>query len=159
MTQIDRIYQEYFTDVYKYLLVITKNEALAEELTQETFFKAMKNLKKFKGECSIYSWLCTIAKNTYLNFIKKQKNFSSLSESENNIFDESSLIEKIEENETSFEIHQALHSLDEPYKEVFQLKIFGELSYTQIAKLFNKTESWARVTYHRAKLKIREKIK
>ncbi len=159
MTNIDEIYREYFTDVYKYLLVICKNETLAEELTQETFFKALKSINKFEGESSIYSWLCSIAKNTYFTYLKKQKRQESFDELSPVICEHTSLNETLEENETTFEIHQALHNLAEPYKEVFHLKTFGDLSYSQIAKLFNKTESWARVTYHRAKIKLKEILK
>lgn len=158
MTNIDQIYIQYFSDVYKYLLVLSKNETLSEELTQETFFKALKSIKKFKGECSIYSWLCQIAKNTYLSYVKKEKRLESYDDFEHIIYENDVLDEKLEQKETAVEIHKALHNLEEPYKEVFYLKTFGELPYCQIAQLFNKTESWARVTYHRAKIKLKEKI-
>ena len=155
MTDIDKVYRKYFTDVYRYILSLCKNEALAEEITQESFFKALKGLDSFKGECSLYAWLCQIAKNTYLTHLKKQKRFTE-NEPE---FELQSNTKTIEEEydlkEKSYLLHKALHKMEEPYKEVFTLRTFGELSFSQIAELFGKTESWARVTYHRARLKLR----
>lgn len=155
MADFEAIYDLYFRDVYKYALSLAKNATLAEEITQETFFKALKNLDRFDGRCKLYVWLCQIAKNTYLTHLKKEKKHRQLSES-----DESP--ENIELNftnkESALEIHHILHNLEEPYKEVFSLRTFGELSYTQIAALFGKTESWARVTYYRAKCKIKEEL-
>ncbi len=157
MLGIDQIYREYFSDVYKYLLVLTKNEHLAEEITQETFFKALRSIDKFKGDCSVYSWLCQIAKNTYFTHLKKEKKADKNTADNSETYIENGFFQ-IEDSESAFLIHSALHNLDEPYKEVFYLKFFTELSYNQIAQLFNKSESWARVTYHRAKLKLKEKL-
>ncbi len=157
MPDINEVYTEYFSDVYKYLLVLCKNETLAEEITQETFFKALKNINKFKGECSVYSWLCQIARNTFFTYQKKQKRIDNNLQTQYD-FEVNIVFESLEQTETVLEIHKALHSLDEPYKEVFYLKVFSELPYSKIAEIFCKSESWARVTYHRAKLKIKEKL-
>lgn len=156
MTDFTQIYHLYFKDVYKYTLVLCKNEALAEEITQETFFKALKGINDFNGSCKMRVWLCQIAKNTYFTYLKKEKNLSYNEELEEAYYDhlEQTLINK----DAAFEIHKLLHKLDEPYKEVFTLRLFGELSFAQIAELFEKTESWARVTYHRAKLKLKESL-
>jgi len=154
MADIDAVYREYFTDVYKYLISLCRDQSLAEELTQETFFKALKAIDSFKGECSLYSWLCQIAKNAYFTHCKKQKR--PLPETSEDTADiESALIS----SEDSRRLHVILHGLEEPYKEVFTLRTFGELPFRQIGELFGKTESWARVTYHRARLKIREEFK
>lgn len=155
MTEFEQVYQTYFTDVYRYVLSLCRNEELAQEITQETFFKALQSIDRFDRKCRMYVWLCQIAKNTYFTHLQKQKRHESAVEeqaAEQNI--ESRLCEK----ESAFEIHRILHSLKEPYKEVFSLRTFGELPFSQIAILFGKTESWARVTYHRARLMIREEM-
>ncbi len=157
MTDFNEIYSQYFKDVHKYVLSLSKNEAVAEEITQETFFKALKNIDKFNGTCKVYVWLCQIAKNTYFSYREKMKKYSYDSDIEERV-DDVNLDNRLFITESAFEIHKALHNLDEPYKEVFTLRLFGELEYTQIAELFNKTESWARVTYHRAKIKLKEML-
>ncbi|CAB1244416.1 RNA polymerase subunit sigma [Clostridiaceae bacterium BL-3] len=156
MTDFEIIYSQYFADVYKYALSLCRDGTLAEEITQETFFKALKNIDKFKGNCKIRVWLCQITKNTYFSAYQKNKHITDESREEN----EGECIEqKLIDSETVWEIHKILHLLDEPYKEVFTLRVFGELSFLQIAELFEKTESWARVTFHRAKIKIKEVLK
>jgi len=157
VTDFNEIYSQYFKDVHKYVLSLSKNEAVAEEITQETFFKALKNIDKFNGTCKVYVWLCQIAKNTYFSYREKMKKYSYDSDIEERV-DDVNLDNSLFITESAFEIHKALHNLDEPYKEVFTLRLFGELEYTQIAELFNKTESWARVTYHRAKIKLKEML-
>lgn len=155
MTDFNEIYSKYFTDVYKYSFSLSKNKTIAEEITQETFFKALKNIKKFDGKCKLYVWLCQIAKHTYYSFLKKEKNYSTISEMENMLSDQN-IEKRLLSQETNLLIHKALHNLQEPYKEVFTLRIFGELSFSQIGEIFEKSESWARVTYHRAKIKLKE---
>jgi len=130
---------------------------IAEEITQETFFKALKNIDKFDGKCKLYVWLCQIAKNTFFTYRKKEKYHEDLTEAEN-ILVESTIEQSLLSKESVFNIHKELHRLDEPYKEVFMLRVFGDLSFSQIGSLFEKTESWARVTYHRAKMKLKERM-
>lgn len=158
MASFDEIYEQYFEDVFKFLRSLTLNEDLAEELTQETFFKALKAVDKFKGECDVRVWLCQIAKNSYFSYLKKQKRISD-DENLNNIPSESRFEDIITDKETAFKLHEILHKLNEPYKEVFSLRVFGELSFKQIALLFGKTEHWACVTYHRAKIKIQNEMR
>ena len=157
MTDFNEIYSLYFKDVYKYVLSISRDEMIAEEITQETFFKALKNIDKFDGKCKLYVWLCQIAKNTFFTYRKKEKYHEDLTEVEN-ILVESTIEQCLLSKESIFNIHKELHSLDEPYKEVFMLRVFGDLSFSQIGSLFEKTESWARVTYHRAKMKLKERM-
>ncbi len=157
MTDFNEIYSLYFKDVYKYVLSISRDEMIAEEITQETFFKALKNIDKFDGKCKLYVWLCQIAKNTFFTYRKKEKYHGDLTEAEN-ILVESTVEQSLLSKESVFNIHKELHSLDEPYKEVFMLRVFGDLSFSQIGGLFEKTESWARVTYHRAKMKLKERM-
>lgn len=154
MADFPEIYNMYFRDVYRYALSLSRSETAAEEITQETFFRALKNLDKFDGRCKLYVWLCQIAKNTWFSMYRKEKRRAE------NDFDEADTgIEgRLVSKEEAFEIHRIVHLLDEPYKEVFSLRTFGELPFKQIAELFGKTESWARVTYHRARIKIREEL-
>ena len=158
MTDFLEVYDLYFRDVYRYALALTRNEAMAEEITQETFFKALSSLEQFDGRCKISVWLCQIAKNTYLSLCRKEK-FIEPEENLALLIGEGSVEDALCDGETAFSIHKVLHSLEEPYKEVFSLRTFGELPFGKIGLLFGKTESWARVTYHRAKLKIKEELK
>lgn len=155
MTDIENLYRQYFTDVYLYIKSLSHDQSVAEELTSETFFKALKALDGFRGDCDIRIWLCQIAKNTYYTYLKKQGSTVPLEEVSECISDEC-----IENNfvsrDTSEVIHKCIHELSEPYKEIFTLRVFAELSFKQIAALFGKTENWACVTYHRAKTKIKE---
>ena len=155
MTEFEEVYRLYFRDVYRYCLALTRDEQIAEEVTQETFFKALRAIDKFDGKCRLYVWLCQIAKNTYLSMLQKRRTGVELPEE---LPSGESLEEKLLTKESAFEIHRVLHALEEPYKEVFSLRTFGELPFRQIGALFGKTESWARVTYHRARLKIKEEL-
>ncbi len=157
VTEFEGIYSEYFKDVYRYVLCLSKNESIAEDITQETFFKALKNIDSFKGNCKISVWLCQIAKNLYFSYLKKEQNNFEKAPDIVHVFDigfEQILID----DESAFEIHKLLHNLEEPYKEVFTLRFFGDLSFLKIAELFGKTESWARVTYHRARIRLKERF-
>ena len=157
MTDFQEVYNLYFRDVYRYALSICRNEAMAEEITQETFYKALGKLDGFDGKCKISVWLCQIAKNTYISMCRKDKRLDP--DVDTTLFrDDKNVEENFLERETAFAIHKILHTLEEPYKEVFSLRTFGELSFKQIAELFDKTETWARVTYHRARLRIKEEL-
>lgn len=155
-SNFDDIYKKYYSSLNKYLISLTKNEDLAEELTQETFFKALKNINKYDEKYKMLTWLCEIGKNTYYSLYKKSKKLENLDDSV--IDGESEIIDKIIDSETNKELLKLIHSLDEPYKEVFTLRIFGELSFKEISDIFSKTESWARIVYYRSKLKIKEKL-
>ena len=141
--------------VYSFVLTLAKNQDISEEITQKTFFKAMIANKKHSGGSSEFTWLCAIAKNLFIDEQRTRKYTGELDIETVSDTD----IEKTFINEnTALHIHQVLHGLDEPYKEVFQLRVFGELSFQKIGLLFGKTENWARVTYHRARLKIQERM-
>lgn len=152
-----RIYINYFKDIFLYIYSLSGDRHIAEDITAETFMKAIKSIEKFKGNCDIRVWLCQIAKNCYFSFLRKKKktvHLDELSEQKDN-FNFEQIISSAEE---SMEIHEILHNLDEPYKEVFSLRVFGELSFKQIACLFGKSDNWACVTYHRARNKIKERM-
>ena len=158
MTDMQEVYTLYFRDVYRYALSICRNESIAEEITQETFYKALQKLDSFDGKHKISVWLCQIAKNTYISMCRKDKYLNHNADTELSQSNEN-IEEYFFDKETAFAIHKVLHTLNEPYKEVFSLRTFGELSFKQIAELFGKTETWARVTYHRARLRIKEELK
>ena len=156
MTEFEQIYREHFDTLYRFLMRLCRDAPLAEELAQETFFRAMQSLNKFDGRCRVDVWLCQIARNAYYSHCRRQKDkkhilpeIDSGQDMQNTILDQ----------EQAMIIYARLHELNEPYKEVFMLRLFGALEYSQIAKLFGKTESWARVTYHRAKMKRMESVK
>ncbi len=150
----ESIYKEYYTSVYRYLLSLTKDTAEAEELTQETFFKALKNIEKYDPAQKMLTWLCTIGKNAFFSQQRKAGRETELSDSLAD--DDNGILDRIIDSETSMEILQILHTLPEPYKEVFTLRVLGNLSFQKIGAVFGKTESWARVTFFRSKTKIQE---
>ena len=158
MSQVEELYKDYFHDVLLYIRSLAGDEHLAEDITQETFFKAMKSVDSFRGDCDIRVWLCQIAKNLLFTHNKKQKRYTG-EEIPETVPDNTVRVDELLENSAqSMEIHRVLHTLVEPYKEVFTFRVFGELSFRQIGDIFGKTESWARVTFHRAKLKIVEEL-
>ena len=160
MTSIEDLYSLYYKDVYAFLLSLSKDTHIAEDVTQETFLKVMRNIGKFKGDCDIRVWMFQIAKNTFFTYAEKKR--KELADTIEDVADEIAgdvnIVEQLDDRETAMEIHRILHTLEDPYKEVFHLRTFGELSFSNIAQIYGKTESWARVTYHRAKNMIREKM-
>lgn len=154
MKAFDEIYTLYVDDIYRYLLALTRDKNIAEELTQETFYKAYKAIDSFEGKCKMLVWLCQIAKNSYFTYCRKEKRKPKEALNENM----SSVInvqEEVIQSQDVIVLHKILHTIEEPYKEVFTLRLFGELPFRQIGEIFGKSESWARVTYYRAKEKIK----
>ena len=154
---VEQLYKLYYIRVYSYVLGMVRNPWEAEEITQEAFVKATLSKKTYKGESGEFTWLCSIAKNLCMDFFREEQRRGDLS-NESQIPAPSNMEEDFIRRAASFEIHKILHELKDPYKEVFELRVFGELSFAEISKIFGKTESWARVTYHRARLKIKERI-
>ncbi len=155
MQNIEEVYKEYFDIVNRYLLCLTHNADLSEELTQETFFRAVKNINKFKGNCKISVWLCQIAKNLWLDEIHKNKKIDNqdvLDILEDNQNLEENIIDKTEK----LELYNKIKKLDSQTKEVIYLRITGDLTFKEIGTILNKTENWARVTYYRGKNKLKE---
>lgn len=156
--EFEELYREYFDTVYRYSMSLTRDVHAAEELTQETFFKAMQSIDSFRGECRIQSWLCGVAKNKFISEQRRQKAcpLDELSQTaDENSDPEGAALKKDE----SMRLHRLLHDLPEPYKEVFSLRVFGQLGFKEIGELFGKNENWACVTFHRAKGKINAKRK
>lgn len=150
----ERIYEVYFRDVFLYLRSLSVNEDIAEEITQETFVKALNAIDTFDGANDIRAWLFTIARNTYYTFYKRQKIYNNQELSENIVDVQPDFTVRFADEESAFRIHQFIHHMEEPYKEVFSLRVFGELPYEKIGVLFGKSAGWARVTFYRAKKQI-----
>lgn len=157
MTEFEEIYRAYFRDVELYLMAICRDAHLAEELTEQVFFQALKALTTFRGDCDIRTWLCAMGRNTYLSHKRKERPAQDIDELR--IPDpRQGIEERLMDREQAMAIHRCLHDLPEPYKEVFSLRIFGQLSFRDIGSLFGKTDNWACVTYHRARQKIRDEM-
>jgi len=155
VTEYEDLYRSYFQDVFLYIKSLANDEHIAEDITSETFLKAIQSIDSFKGNCDIRIWLCQIAKNCYFSYLRKHKKLTNL-ETVAEPADSIDIEAAMNTAETSMQIHEVLHNLKEPYKEVFSLRTFGELSFKQIAALFGKSENWACVTYHRARNMISE---
>ena len=151
---LESIYEAYFRDVYHFLLSLSEDPALAEELCQETFFKAMRAIHRFDGSQDVRAWLFTIARNCYYSHCRRRKKTVSLEELPREGAADVRIEDHLVDEETAFDIHQFLHAMKDPYKEVFTLRVFGELPFEKIGRLFGKSAGWARVTYYRAKLQI-----
>lgn len=149
----EQIYKTYYMKVYSYALRLSGNSDLAEEITQKTFFKALTSESVYCGDSSLFTWLCAVAKNLFYDETRKNKKQCELT---NDAAYDNGMEQQLLNKDTAFRVHQVLHNLEEPYKEVFQLRVFGELPFLKIGELFSKTENWARVTYYRARLKIQE---
>ena len=148
MKDIKEIYEKYSIHVYRYLILLTKDEHLSEELTQETFYQAIKNINHFNGQCSIYTWLCSIAKNSYKAYIRKNKKYMYLDEIE-------SLSKPVESDSG---LYHTIVKLKSPYREIVQLHIYDGFTLKEIGKMLGKSESYARVMFHRAKELLRKEI-
>ncbi len=152
----EKLYETYYMRVFSYVMTLAGNKTLAEEITQETFYRAFSRQSAFRGESDEATWLCAIAKNCFLDEKRRRSKSEPMPEE---IADTGKSIEQSAvDRDTSFRIHMALHALEEPYREAFELRVFGELSFREIGMIFGKTENWARVTYHRARLKLQERM-
>lgn len=145
-----------YGSVFRYVLALCGNEADAQDITQETFLKAMKASGNFAGSSSLCTWLCAIAGNIWKDRCRRQKKQGEMPE---DIDSGISIEQRVEDRDLSLHIHKKLHALPEPYREVFTLRVFGQLPFRDIADLFSKTENWARVTCHRARKMIAEALK
>ena len=153
----ERIYRAYFGRVYHYLLALCRDHHLAEELTAETFFKALHSLDSFRGESDTGTWLCAIARNRLTDHYRTRQETAPLDEAAAHPTAENAdPAVCAERTDTVMGLYARLHRLEEPYKEVFLLRALGELSFRQIGEVFGKTENWACVTYHRARKKLQK---
>lgn len=144
----EQTYQEYQQMIQAFLLRLCGNAHLAEELTQETFYQAFRHWDDFRGQSSVSTWLCTIAKRLLYNTVRKKELFP-LEEAANASADD--VTDALVQSDRKMAAHRLVHRLPEPMREVFTLRTFGDLSHAQIGSLFGKSDSWARVTYYRAR--------
>ena len=149
----EKMYNSFFLQVYSYVMTIVKDQSLAEEITQNTFFKAMTAKNTYEGKSGELTWLCGIAKNLAIDEWRKNSRHTQLDEDVPQQQD--GLAKEVEDKDSALRIHMVLHELTEPYKEVFSLRVFGELSFSQIGQLFGKSDSWARLIFYRAKTELR----
>lgn len=161
MQNIEEMYEKYSKIIYKYIFCLTKNHELSEEIVQDTFLVAVKNIDKFEGNSKLSTWLCAIAKNIYYKKLKKDKRITNISIEEINkeLVSESFIEDIICEKENKLEIIKNIQELDNETKNVMYLRIYAELSYEEIAEVLGKTASWARVVFFRGKEKLKENLK
>lgn len=155
MQDMEQIYKEYFETVHKYLFCLTRNEYISEELTQETFYRAVKKIDTYRGECKISVWLCQIAKNLWYDYCRKNKKIVN----KDDILEislEDTTEEQVIAKEEKILLYQKMQKLDKEVREVIYLRITGELSFKEIGAILNKTENWARVTFYRGKNQLKE---
>lgn len=158
MQNIEEIYEEYSNTLYKYLFCLTHDEEVAEDLTQDVFAIAMDKIDTFKGQCKLSVWLCQIGKHLWYKQLKKDKKYKKISINEIN---ENEIIsENIEEailiQEEKLKLYKDIQKLKEPYRDVIYLKLSGNLNFIEIADILGKTPNWVRVTYFRAKQKLKD---
>ena len=152
----ERLYNAYYMRVFSYVMTLSGDRHAAEEITQEAFFRAFSKTAEFRNESDEVTWLCAIAKNCFTDEQRRRGRTDPMPEDLPSAG--KSIEQLVTDRDSSFRIHTVLHTLEEPYREVFELRIFGELSFSQIGTIFGKTENWARVTYHRARLKLSERL-
>lgn len=157
---MDEIYNEYSKFVYKYLLALTNNKDLSEELMQETFYSAIKNIKTFKNDSNIKTWLCKIAKNKWIDYLKRNHKYKNIDiyEISEFYFNNESFEDSYIDKDNLLNLYKKIFSLDDNSKNVVLLRVKSDFSFKEIGKILGKSESWARTTYYRAKLKLKEMI-
>lgn len=156
MQNMEQIYEQYFETINKYLFCLTHNNDISEELTQETFYKAVKKIHTYKGECKISVWLCQIAKNSWYDYCKKNKKVTRIEEELLEVQENYTTEEKVISNDEKMLLYKKMQALDEKTREVIYLRITGELSFKEIGIILNQTENWARVTFYRGKNQLKE---
>ncbi|MGL6201345.1 MAG: RNA polymerase sigma factor [Lachnospiraceae bacterium] len=158
MEDMEQIYEKYMTQVYKFLFSLSHDIHLTEELTQETFFQAIKSIDSFRGDCKLYVWLCSIAKHLWYKEIKKkgQEQLEEVAE-ETLIAKQSTEVSAIQKVEV-LELHKIIHSFDEPLREVMYLRLNGNFTFKEIGEILEKDENWARVTFYRGKQRLRKEM-
>lgn len=159
MATFQKVYEDYAQPVYRFLLSLTGSDDLAEELLAETFYQAFRHIDKFEGRCSLYTWLCQIGKNAWLKELCRSKRYREIRAEDSNFPDKKlSLEEQIVNREMYRNVLRVVQELQDPYRDVFILHAIGEVALKEIANIYGKSESWARVTYFRAKQKIAQEV-
>ena len=152
----ERLYNAYYMRVFSYVMTLAGDRHAAEEITQEAFFRAFSKKSSFRNESDEVTWLCAIARNLFNDEMRRHGRSGQMPE--DMVARDRAVEQTAVERDDSFRVHMALHALEEPYREVFELRVFGELSFRQIGQIFARTENWARVTFHRARAKLKERM-
>jgi len=155
--EFEELYSMCFRRVYRFALSLCRSPAEAEEIAQETFFRAMDRISDLPADASVEAWLLRIAHNLFISSCRKKKKIDPYAQTEA-IAAEGGLEDKLSDEAQAGEILRHLHELDEPYKEVFTLRALGDVPYAKIASLFGKGENWARVVYFRARRQLLERM-
>lgn len=153
---LDETYRRYAEMVFKYCYTLCRDEHTAEELTQETFYQAVRSCHRYDGSCRVSTWLCQIAKHLWYREAEKRKRKETVPLEEEFASGDPSAEEQALQRESIVRLYRRAHGLTEPAREVFLLRVSGELSFREIGEIFGRTENWARVTYYRAKQKVTE---
>jgi len=153
---MDDLYRDYFQIVFKYLFCLTHEADLSEELTQETFYQALRTYEHFRGDSKVSTWLCQIAKHLWIKEIEKRNRFVSdpIETLSVHIPVNENVEQEVLKNESKIERYRRLQNLDETTREVMYLRLTGELSFREIGDILKKNETWARVTFYRGKQKL-----
>ena len=154
---MDEIYRTYAGYVYKYLLSLTNDPDLAEELTQETFYQAIRKIDTFDRSCKISTWLCAIAKRQLAAWRRKNPAAASDDAWENVPAGETPE-QTLTDAETRAALYKTLHACPEPYREILYLRLLADLSFREIGEIFGKSENWARVTFYRGKEQLKKEL-
>ncbi len=156
MEDMQQVYQQHARTVYKFLLAKTGDGHLAEELTQETFYQAVKSVDRFDGSCKVSVWLCQIAKHLWFQHLRRQRREAPVPPEDLPESPGPSAEEGLLEREGRMDLLRLVHRLPEPQREVVYLRAFGGLSFREIGDVFGRTETWARVTFYRSKEKLKD---
>ena len=151
MQSMEEIYQQYAQTVYRYLFSLVRDPDLAEELTQETFYQAIRSIDRYDGACKITTWLCAIAKNVLRTHRRKHPPTEAI---EDQPLQTPSAEAEAISADAKLSLMRRLHALPEPYREIIYLRSLGNLSFREIGELLGRSENWARVTFYRAKEKL-----
>ena len=155
MEDMEKIYQQHAQTVYKFLLAQCHDPGLAEELTQEAFYQAVRSVDRFDGSCKVSVWLCQIAKHLWYQHLRKRKRETAVPAEGFPDLPGPSAEEGVLEREGRLDLLRRVHRLPEPRREVVYLRVFGGLSFREIGDVMGKSENWARVTFYRSKEKLR----
>ena len=155
MLSMDETYRAHARTVYRYLLSQCRDTSLAEELTQETFYQAVRCANRFDGSCKVTTWLCAIAKNVLLAERRKHPPVDSLSEDTPS---PDSIEDTVQNSAVRLDLVRQMHALDGDMREVVYLRLLGELSFREIGDILSHTENWARVTYYRGKELLKKEL-
>ena len=160
--ELGELYETYAKMIYRFIYLKCKDANVAEDIVQTTFLKAITGINSFKGDSQISTWLCRIAKNEYINYLKKNRSWKSLEDYPKETAESlhrDLVLEKIIAHEQATTAKQLLDALEEPYRDVFIMRVFAEYSFVEIAEVYGKTDTWARVTYYRARKKMEDGLK